>query len=226
MTSKRSINATNETELLKKVVKIVIFARLDFSSGVQRMHTEIGPITATHPVHGAEVYTGIGDFGGIEGEVVESVSGAPQALKLRLTGIKSSWINMALTDDYYRRDAEVMIGLEDEAGDLVANPEILFSGFMDKVDVALSEGLGAMTLTCESRGTNLQRAPDNRFTDEDKQSEMLGLTSPETTDLMGEYVYRMADLKLYWGDREFNSPFSPSGPSVPADRTPPGGHPL
>ncbi len=215
MTSKRSINATNESELLKKLVKLVYFARLDFSSGVQRVHTEIGPITATHPVHGSEVYTGIGDFGGIDGEVVESVTGAPQALKLSLTGIKSSWINRSLTDDYYRRDAEIMLGLEDESGSLVANPEILFSGFMDKVDVVLSEGMGAMSLICESRGTNLQRAPDNRFTDEDKQAEMLGLTSPETTDLLAEYVYRMADLKLFWGDREFTAALTGGGGSGP-----------
>ena len=38
-------------------------------------------------------------------------------------------------------------------------------------------------------------ASDLRFTDEDLQVEFSG-------DLMGEYIYRMADLKLYWGDRE------------------------
>ena len=204
MTSKRSIDSANETALLAKVVKLVYFARLDFSSGVQRVHTEIGPITATHPIHGAELYSGIGDFGGIDGDVVESVSGAAKALKLRLTGVDSSWVNIALTDDYYRRDAEIMLGLEDAAGDLVADPEIIFSGFMDKVDAVLDHGLSALSLTCESRGTNLQRAPDNRFTDEDKQAEVSG-------DLFGEYIYRMADLKLFWGDREFTSPFAPSG---------------
>ena len=226
MTSKRSIAAANETALLAQVVKIVYFARLDFSSGVQRMHTEIGPKTATHPVHGAESYLGIGDFGGIDGQVVESVSGSPQRLKLVITGIQSSWINRALTDDYYRRDAEIMLGLEDAAGDLVADPEILFSGFMDKVDASIGDSLGHMMLTCESRGTNLQSAPDNRFTDEDKQAEMLGLTSPETKDLMGEYIYRMVDLKLFWGDREFSSPFVPSGPRGPGgpNRPDPGGH--
>ncbi len=203
MTSKRAIDAANETELLSQVVKIVFYARMDFSSGVQRVHTEIGPQTVTHPVHGAEAYVGIGDFGGITGDVVETVSGSPQAIRLSLTGVKSSWINMALVDDYYRRDVEIMIGLEDEAGDLVADPEILFSGFMDKVDAVLDAGLGQMTLTCESRGTNLRRASDWRFTDEDKQAEVTG-------DLLGEYIWRMADLKLFWGDREFTSPFGTS----------------
>ena len=192
MTSKRTITALNETAFLGKVVKVVLFVRLDFLSGVQRYHTEIGPKTAVHPTHGSESYIGVGDFGGISSEVIESISGSPKSLSISLTGVKSSFISDALTDDYYRRDADVLIGLEDGAGAAIDDPEILFSGFMDKVDIALAEHIGQMTLMCESRGTNLLRTPDNRFTDEDKQIEVSG-------DLGAEYVYRMADLQLSWG---------------------------
>ncbi len=192
MTSKRRISTPNETGILAAVIKPVIFARLDFSSGVQRFHTEIGPKTAEHPIHGPEVYTGIGDFGGLSSDVKETTSGAPTNLSLSLTGIDSSLINIALTDDYFRRDAELMLGLEDGNGDLLDDPEILFSGYMDKVDVVLNQGFGQMSLNLESRGTNLLRNSDHRFTDEDKQVEVPG-------DLMAEYVYRMADLTLRWG---------------------------
>ncbi len=192
MTSKRSISATNETATLAQVIKPVLYARLDFSSGIQRLHTEIGPKTATHPIHGAEAYTGIGDFGGISSEVVESIIGAPQSLRISLTGVKSAFISDAMVDDYYRRDAEVMIGLEDGNGDSIDDPEILFSGFMDKVDISLTQGLAQMTLVCESRGTNLLRTPEQRYTDEDKQREVTG-------DLGGEYIFRMLDLSLLWG---------------------------
>jgi hypothetical protein len=195
MTSKRTIDSANETGFLAKVVRIIYYARLDFSSGVQRYHTLIGPRTATHPIHGAEVYTGIGDFGGIEGEIIESVSSAPQAMRISLTGVKSAFNNTIITDDYYRRDFELMIGLLDATGALLADPEILFSGFMDKADLVLTDKAGRIVLVCESRATNLMRASDLRFTDEDLQAEFSG-------DLMGEYIYRMADLKLYWGDRE------------------------
>ncbi len=195
MTSKRTISAANETALLAQVKKLVYFVRMDFSAGVERFHTEIGPKTATHPIHGAEVYQGIGDFGGLQGDVVESVSGAPQAIKLSLSGVKASLVTSAVVDDYYRRDVEVMLGLEDEAGDLIDDPEILFSGFMDKMDISLNRNVGTMVLTCESRGTNLLRASDHRFTDEDKQAEVSG-------DLLGEYIYRMMDLELFWGNAQ------------------------
>lgn len=192
MTSKRTISATNESEFLNKELKVVIFVRLDFSSGVQRFHTEIGPKTAVHPVHGSEIYTGIGDFGGIVGDVKESTSGAPIGMRIALTGVKASLINTALTDDYFRREAEMMIGLENEAGDLIDDPEILFSGYMDKIDISLVKNSGDMVLQLESRGTNLLTASDLLFTDEDKQREVSG-------DLFGEYIYRMTDLVLRWG---------------------------
>ncbi len=192
MSSKRRISTPNEAGTLAAVVKPVVFARLDFSTGVQRFHTEIGPKTAVHPTFGSESYTGIGDFGGLSSDVSETVSGAPTNLTLSLTGLDASLINISLTDDYFRRSAEIMLGLEDGAGAPLDDPEILFSGYMDKIDVVLSAGFAQLTLNLESRGTNLLTASDHRFNDETKQAEVTG-------DLMAEYVWRMADLKLTWG---------------------------
>ena len=212
MTSKRDISTINEDRTLLPVVKPIIFARLDFSSGVQRFHTEIGPKTATHPVFGSEVYTGIGDFGGLSSSVKESVSAAPANLSISLTGLDAGLVNKTLVDDYFRRDADIMIGLEDVNGDLADDPEVLFAGYMDKVDIGMNQAFSAMTLSLESRGTNLLRASDLRFTDEDKQRDFSG-------DLMAEYIYRMADLKLNWGGH--NSTLT--GPYGP-EQNPPNDH--
>jgi len=190
--AKRSLNASNETATLSKQLKIVIFARLDFASGVQRFHTEIGPKTATHPIYGSELYLGIGDFGGISGEIKETTSNAPEPLRLSLTGLSASLTATAITDDYFRRDAELMIGFENDLGNLIANPEILYSGYMDKVDIVLQEDMAQLSLTLEHRGTNLLRASDHRFADEDKQAEVPG-------DLGAEYIWQMQDIKLKWG---------------------------
>jgi len=190
--SKRALDAANEAATLSKQLKLVMFARLDFASGVQRFHTEIGPKTAVHPIYGSELYLGIGDFGGISGDVKEGTSNAPEPLRLTLTGLKASLVNLAIVDDYFRRDAELMIGFENELGNLIADPEILYSGYMDKVDIVLQEGTAQMTMTLEHRGTNLLRASDHRFTDEDKQAETPG-------DLAGEYIWEMTDIKLRWG---------------------------
>ncbi len=217
MTSKRPLDSANETGFLSKVVRPRYFVRLDFASGVQRYHTDIGPRTITHPIFGSEVYTGIGDMGGIEGEIVESVSAAPQAVKISLTGVKSAFTTTIITDDYFRRDAEVMMGLDDASGAVLADPEIIFSGFMDKADLILAEDSARIVMTCESRAFELQRSSDWRFTDEDKQIEVSG-------DLLGEYIYRMADLQLFWGDKQFLSPFSTPNPLNDFDRSRRGRH--
>ena len=192
MTSKRTISATNETAFLAPNVKMVIFARLDFSSGVQRFHTEIGSKTAVHPIFGSEVYTGIGTFGGIGGEVRESTQGAPIGITLVLTGVSPTLIATTLTDDYFRRDADVMVGLEDENGDLIDDPEILFSGYMDSVQISFAKNSATLQMSLESRGTNFLSASDLRFCDEELQRAFPG-------DLGGEYIFRMGDLVLRWG---------------------------
>jgi hypothetical protein len=198
MTSKRTISATNEAGFNAKNLKVVVFARLDFSSGVQRFHTEIGSKTITAPIHGSETYTGIGDFGGIVGTVKESVAGAPINITLALTGVDSTLINKAFVDDYFRRDAMVLIGLEDETGDMLDNPTVLFDGYMDKVDITFVKNEGHMQLALESRATNLLTASDHRFTDEDLQADYSG-------DVFAEYVYRMTDLVLRWGGQGVRS---------------------
>jgi hypothetical protein len=195
MTSKRDISATNETGFNQALVKMVFFARLDFSSGVKRFHTEIGPKTVTHPVHGSESYDGLGDFGGISKEVKESTAGKPIGVVIGLTGVDSALINDAFTDDYFRREGSIMIGLEDASGAMLDDPEVLFEGYMDKMEIAFVKGKANIAMSLESRGTNLLTSSDWRFTDEDKQREVTG-------DLFGEYIYRMADLQLKWGSNQ------------------------
>lgn len=195
MTSKRTIATLNENATLAKNVKWVQFARLEFGpdpGDVRRFHTEIGPRTVTHPVYGSEVYLGIGSFGGITGDIKESKDGAPIGMKLALTGIDSTLVNAAFTESFFRRAGDVMVGFEDENGDLVDDPEILFSGYMDKCDIVIQQNQANFILYLESRATNLLAASDLRFTDEELQAAYPG-------DLGGEYIYRMADLTLRWG---------------------------
>ena len=192
MTSKRNISALNETALNARVVRPIMFLRLDFLSAVQLFHTEIGPRDAVHPIFGSETYTGVGDFGGITSNIVESISQAPQGVKFSITGVKSSLIQTALTDDYHRRNADALFGFDDENGVLIDDPVIVWSGFMDKFDIVLGKDKGQMTLTCESRGTIGKQSSDLRFSDEDLQAAVAG-------DLGGEYIFRMGDLVLTWG---------------------------
>jgi hypothetical protein len=188
----RDISTDNVNALNSAVVRPILFARMDFSSGVKRFHTEIGPREAVHPIYGAETYLGIGAFGGITGDIKETISSAPESVSISLTGVDPDMIADATTDDYHRRDIELMFGFDDEQGELLDDPVIVWSGYMDHVVISLGQNTGELTLICESRGTNGRGRADLRFTDEDKQAANSG-------DLVAEYVYRMVDLVLRWG---------------------------
>jgi hypothetical protein len=163
MTSKRTISALNEGALNARVVRPILFLRLDFFTGVKRFHTEIGDRDAVHPIFGNETYTGVGDFGGISSNITESIAQAPQAVKFSLT--------------------EAMFGFDDENATLIDDPVIVWSGFMDKVDITLGNNTAEMTMTCESRATIGQQSSDLRFSDEDLQAAVTG-------ELGGEYIFR------------------------------------
>lgn len=190
--STRDITQAYIDALRDAVVRPIVFVRLAFDGNVQRYHTEIGPITATSPTYGSEEYLGLGDFGGITGSIKESVSNAPQAVRVALSGLNSTLLTEALDEDYHRRDAEIMLGLDDTSGDLIGDPVVLYSGYMDKPDITLENGKSDLILTLESKATLEQESPDGRFTDEDLQAEFSG-------DVGGEYIFRMLDLQLIWG---------------------------
>ena len=208
--SLRNISELNQEATTARIVRPILFARLDFASGVRRLHTEIGPRTARHPVFGVETYDGIGDFGGITGPITESVSDSPYAVTIALSGVNASLMDRTLNDDYHGRDADLMFGFDDENGELLDDPVVVWSGYMDKVDVALSQGLADLSLTCESRAALLQGSSELIFSDEQKQSSHPG-------DLVAEYLYRMIDMTLSWGGDKIRNQGTSSGGGTPSD---------
>jgi len=201
--STRDISNDNITALNAKLVRPIAFVRMDFDSGVKRFHTEIGPRTAVHPVYGSEVYTGIGDFGGLTTDITESTSSAAQVVKFGLSGVNPTLIaDVMASDDYHRREIELMFGFDDENGDLIDDPVIVFGGYMDKADIIFGEGKADISLSCESRASILQGNSDLRFTDEQMQTDYSG-------DLAGEYIYRMLDIVLKIGGAKGNTASRP-----------------
>lgn len=191
--SLREISTSNIAALNASIVRPILFVRLDFDSGAQRYHTEIGPRTAVHPIHGSESYTGLGDFGGITASIVESIDNAPNPIKLGLSGVNATRVTTMLdNDDYHRREVDLMFGFDDENGDLIDDPVDCWDGYMDKPEIVIGKQRADIQLTCESRASILQGDSDLRFTDEQLQADYAG-------DLAGEYFFRMLDIILRIG---------------------------
>ncbi len=82
------------------------------------------------------------------------------------------------------------------AGALVADPSLIFSGFIEKIDMSVGgEGGDSVTLTAESEFILFKRSRNVRYTDRQLQSEYSG-------DLGFELLESTANAKVVWRGKQ------------------------
>jgi hypothetical protein len=146
----------------------VVLVELDFASGFFRAWTGIGPL------HWAgKVFEGLGAIGAVS-EIEETVELRAVRLTLSLSPVPQEVVDIALAERSFRlRPARLWGVLLDAEGAFVADPFPLWAGLMDVMEV--TDGTEArISLTCESRLVDLERAEVRRYTDADQQAEYQG----------------------------------------------------
>jgi hypothetical protein len=161
----------------------VILCDLDFASGPFRVWTGLGQLSWA-----GRVFEGIGNLG-VMSDVEETVELRAVRLTLSLSPVPQSVIDIALSERSYRlRSARLWLALLDEAGGFVADPFPLWAGIMDTMEV-VDGAEPRVTLSCESRLVDLERAEVRRYTDADQQAEYPG-------DRFFEYVPALQDAEI------------------------------
>ena len=210
--AERPLSVLNKAAILAGHVIPVIFVRLDFLGGVLRVHSQIGPITWTHSVFGAETYLGIGDYGSVSA-VQEALSTRPFGVTIKLTGVKGTLINDLLVDKYHRRSAHLFVGLNDASSALIDTPFEIWSGVMDKPDVAQRKTSGQIVMHCESRADIVHEPQGGVYNHETQTSIWPGDTGME-------FMAKISMIgPIAWGD---NTVLAPLGPGVrqPTEKKP------
>ncbi len=181
----RDLDSLTEAASIAEVVRPVLFAKLDFASGIVRVTSAPFDVTV-----GGEVYLGVGTLGAISA-VPEGAELQGYAVQLTLSGIPSEMIVLALADAYQGRSAEIFLGLLTEAHGLDGAPFLLFKGRMDTIDVELGQ-TATLTLTVQNRLADWERPRLRRYTAEDQALDF-------DTDLGFEFAAQMAEKTIYWG---------------------------
>ena len=165
------------------VVAPVILCELDFATGVFRVWSGLGTLNWV-----GRSFEGIGDIGAM-GEVEETVELRAVRLTLALSPVPQEVIDIALSERSYRlRPARLWLALLDADGAFVADPFPLWAGIMDTMEVV--DGTEPrVTLACESRLVDLERAEVRRYTDADQQAEYPG-------DRFFEFVPALQDAEI------------------------------
>jgi hypothetical protein len=184
----RIVATANATEADKPSVLMTVLVDLDLPGGHLYVHDGLGTLT-----FGGNDYLGVGQFGGIDGNVQDSLTVVARSVNLSLTGVDAAVLSSAMAGSYQGRSVVIYLGFIDpDSRAFVATPETLWEGRIDYMEVNLEQGSGSIKVSCEHR---LRREPRiARYTDEDQQVAYPG-------DTFFHLLPFIAGFKSQWGDK-------------------------
>ena len=140
---------------------------------------------------GGNTYTGTGDLLSIS-QITETSDISATGINVSLTGIKTSFIAIAKNHEYQGRPLTVSLGAFNTSGDLIADPVIVFSGFMDTMTISESGAYSSIGISVENKLVSFERTKVRRYTAEDQKID-------HPTDKGFEYVTAIVQKEIIWG---------------------------
>ena len=175
------------TEITFPVLRSIVLAKLEFDSGDVTLWNGIGSLP-----FGGDTYLGGGDLVSV-GTAAESLELKAIGLEMTLFGIPSSLLSIALAEDYQERFATVFLGALDTSYTLIVDPEPVFKGRMDTMEIKEAAETSMIIMTIENRLADMQRPSKRTYTDPEQQLEFSG-------DLGFEFLTDLNDGKeIVWG---------------------------
>ena len=173
-----------------EIVRPAYFVRMVFDSGespnVLNIWNGIGDLA-----YGGNTYTGTGDLLSIS-QITETADIQASGINVSLAGVKSSLIVIAKDHDYQGRPLTVSLGAFDASGSLIADPVIVFSGFMDTMTISESGQYSTISIAVENKLISFERSKVRRYTAEDQKID-------HPTDKGFEFVTAIVQKEIIWG---------------------------
>lgn len=182
----RSLTASMITQVTAKTLAPFLAAQFQFANGDVNVWSGIGDLTFD-----GTTFQGVGDFGGVS-EVEETEEMRAVNVTFSLSGVPSSLVSTALSDDYQNRAATLWFGVLDSACSVVSDPYQVFRGRMDVMSIDDDGEQATIEVSCESRLADLQRTAGWTYTTEDQVA--LGYSD----DRGFEFVPRLQDKDIVW----------------------------
>lgn len=182
----RELTTAMKSAVTADLVRPITLIQCAFDSGNLNLWGGIGNLT----VGGVE-YVGAGTLLQI-GEIAESAELQANGLTVALSGITEPLISKARDEDYQGRELKVLLGTIDADGDVIADPVIVFSGFMDTMVINDGAETATIQVTVENRLIEFERTRGRRYTAEDQK-----IDYPNDKGL--EFVAEMQEKEIVWG---------------------------
>lgn len=186
-------------------VNPIIFVKLEFDTalpnetGTIRLHNGLGTYTwDANDGAGIRSWYGTGDLGQISA-IEEGDEISPYSIELTMSGIDAEIAAEAARETYYQRPVTLYIGALNASDELVATPDVIWTGFIDTMDAVLGGSAGdSIRVTAESELAMFERSSNYLYTNAQQQSDSSG-------DTFFTHLQEMEDLTLDWGKRKAGS---------------------
>lgn len=122
----------------------------------------------------------------------ESSDLTANGMSLTLSGVTEPLISKARDVDYQGREVKIFLGAMDATNTVIADPALIFSGFMDTMIITDGAETATIRLTVENRLIEFQRSRIRRYTAEDQK-----IDYPADKGL--EFVAEMSEKEIVWG---------------------------
>lgn len=140
---------------------------------------------------GGETYTGVGDLLSI-GEITETSDISATGINVALSGLQRAFIAIAIGYKYQGRPLTVFLGAFNDQGALIADPIIVFSGFMDTMTISEGAETSSISINVENKLVAFERSRVRRYTAEDQKIDY-------PNDKGFEFVTSIVEKEIIWG---------------------------
>jgi len=181
----RGWSVANQTAIAAEVVRPVNLVKLEFDSG----HIYYSDADRDVLFDG-NTYLGAGVLAGFS-NVEEGAELQTYTLSLSLSGIPSSVLSLALSEDFQNRCATLYVGCLNDSYALSANPIERFKGRVNQMNIE-SGNSATVSLSVESRLVDWERPRVRRYTNADQQAVY-------SADKGFEFVDSMVEKEIIWG---------------------------
>ena len=182
----RDITTDYQNEVTAPVTRPFLLFQAFFDSGTIRFWNGIGDL-----VYDGDTYTGAGNLLGLS-QIDETTKVESRGITLKLSGIPSAMVAIALAENYQDRKITVDIGFFDSTGAIVVSPFRFFSGKADVMEIQDSGDTATISLSAENDIIILQRVNERRRTHEDQKLE-------SATDTFFKNVTSLQNQQIVWG---------------------------
>lgn len=180
------------------VVRMALFASLQFGDNTVYVWTGIGPTTWN-----SMTFQGVGSLAGISAMSEDSDVSAKN-VTISLSGIPSDMVSEVLYEVRVLRTAQIWLALYDINQVLIDTPLLSYQGKMDAPEMSDDGKTCTCSISLENVLVDLNRAVYRRYTDEDQQMDLsatltrLGM-SQSTIDTGFTHVAGLQEQITFWG---------------------------